>query len=293
MGLDILHCFVLGLELEKGGLLTLSTWLPSYLKMAHHIHHIAQKKLVATGPLSCDTPPNPGKLRGFERGLCYTGRSHYIKIFLGNFFCNGPVAFRNGILSRIIGQPRAWVIGSESWKRSIARKVSDGVGVDGVGAKFPFFFFFGFLQFPRSRRLRDNRQQLPGNVQKTLKSLETNKKKRRKKKNKEKQKQWRKKKTKISGKRKKAKKKKKRAQKHKQNANTTEKRKKKEIHSNPIYTNPIKNFPNRGDDLVRISIAKLKINSPKYCTLNFWRIFWCNVITSVTSKYSQEFNLLY
>ena len=36
------------------------------------------------------------------------------KIFLGIFFCNGPVAFRNGILSRIIGQPRAWVIGSES-----------------------------------------------------------------------------------------------------------------------------------------------------------------------------------
>ena len=35
--------------------------------------------------------------------------------YVGGFlFCNGLVAFRNGILSRIIGQPRAWVIGSES-----------------------------------------------------------------------------------------------------------------------------------------------------------------------------------
>ena len=34
--------------------------------------------------------------------------------FRGIVFCNGPVACRNGILSRIIGQPRAWVIGSES-----------------------------------------------------------------------------------------------------------------------------------------------------------------------------------
>ena len=106
-----------------------------------------------------------------------------------------------------------------------------------------------------------------------------------------------KKKTKISGKKEKGKeqkrKEKQRVQKHKQNANTTEKRKEKEIHSNPIYTNPIKNFPNRGDDLVRISIAKLELIPPKYSTFNFWRIFWCNVITSVTSKYSQEFNLLY
>ena len=36
------------------------------------------------------------------------------KYFWGIFICNGPVACRNGILSRIIGQPRAWVIGSES-----------------------------------------------------------------------------------------------------------------------------------------------------------------------------------
>ena len=42
-----------------------------------------------------------------------------------------------------------------------------------------FFLIFGFLQFPHSRRLRDNRQQLSGNVQKTLKSLEKNKKKQR------------------------------------------------------------------------------------------------------------------
>ena len=66
--------------------------------------------------------------------------------------------------------PELGIIGSESWKRSIARKVSDGVDVD---AKFPFFL--GFLQFPCSRRQRDNRQQLPRNVQKTLKSLEKKK----------------------------------------------------------------------------------------------------------------------
>ena len=36
------------------------------------------------------------------------------KYFWGIFICNGPVAFRNGILSCIIGEPRAWVIGSES-----------------------------------------------------------------------------------------------------------------------------------------------------------------------------------
>ena len=82
-----------------------------------------------------------------------------------------------------------------------------------------------------------------------------------------------------------------RSQKHKQNASMTEKRKKN--HSDPIYTDPIKNFPNRSDDLIRFSIAKLKINSPKILHIKFWRIFWCNVITSVTSKYSQEFNLLY
>ena len=52
-------------------------------------------------------------------------------------------------------------------------------------------------------------------------------------------------------------------QKHKQNANTTDKRIKKEIHRNPIYTNPIKKIPKRGDDLVRFSIAKLKTNCPK------------------------------
>ena len=70
--------------------------------------------------------------------FCNPERQHYIKIFVGTFFCNGPAAFRNGILSRIIGQSRAWIIGSESWKRSIAQKISDGVGVDGVGAKSLF-----------------------------------------------------------------------------------------------------------------------------------------------------------
>ena len=71
----------------------------------------------------------------------------------------------------------------------------------------------GVLQFPRSRRLRDNRQQLPRNVHKTLKPLETNKKK------------WRcenKNKTKKNKQRKNNK-----NTKHKQNPNTTEKRKRK------------------------------------------------------------------
>ena len=53
------------------------------------------------------------------------------------------------------------------------RKVSDRVGVNGVGAKFPFFAVF--WSFPRGRRLRDNRQHLPGNVQKTLDSPEPKK----------------------------------------------------------------------------------------------------------------------
>ena len=44
---------------------------------------------------------------------------------------------------------------------------------DRVGAKFPFFA--GFLQFPHSRRLRDNRQQLPGNMQKTHQDAKTKK----------------------------------------------------------------------------------------------------------------------
>ena len=115
------------------------------------------------------------------------------------------------------------------------------------------------MQFPCSRRLRDNRQQLPGNVQKTLKSLETNKKnKKQNKKSEEKRK--RKKAQKLNEERERERE---RVQKHKQNANTTEKRKKKEIHSNPIYTNLIKNFPSRSDDLVRFSIAKLKMNCPQ------------------------------
>ena len=67
------------------------------------------------------------------------------KYFRGIFICNGPVTFRNGILSRTIGQPRAWIIGSESSKRSIARKVSDGVGVDGGRSQIPFLQ--GFCSF--------------------------------------------------------------------------------------------------------------------------------------------------
>ena len=63
------------------------------------------------------------------------------------FFCNGSVSFRNGI-------------------ERIARKVSDGIGADGVRAKFPF------LQFSPWPKTKDNRQQLPGNVQKTLNSAE-------------------------------------------------------------------------------------------------------------------------
>ena len=50
----------------------------------------------------------------FHRLRLLDERQHYIKIFLRFFFRNGSVAFRDGILSRIVGQPRAWVIGSES-----------------------------------------------------------------------------------------------------------------------------------------------------------------------------------
>ena len=46
-------------------------------------------------------------------------------------------------------------------------KVSDGVGVDGGRSEIPFFFA-GFCGFPMAED-RDNRQQLPGNVQRTLK----------------------------------------------------------------------------------------------------------------------------
>ena len=56
-------------------------------------------------------------------------------------------------------------------------------------------------------------------------------------------------------------------QKERKNTNKMQTRqrnaKKRETHSNPIYTNTVKNFPNRGDDLVRLSIEKLKINCPK------------------------------
>ena len=53
----------------------------------------------------------------------------------------------------------------------LSRKVSDGVGVDGVGAKFPFLLLF--CSCPRSRRLRDNREHPPGNVKKTRNCPET------------------------------------------------------------------------------------------------------------------------
>ena len=48
---------------------------------------------------------------------------------------------------------------------------------------------------------------------------------------------------------------------------------KKQIHSNPICTNPLKNFPNRSDDLIRFSIAKLKINFPKILHIKFLENF--------------------
>ena len=47
----------------------------------------------------------------------------------------------------------------------------------------------------------------------------------------------------------------------------------KQIHSNPICTNPLKNFPNRSDDLIRFSIAKLTINFPKILHIKFWENF--------------------
>ena len=156
------------------------------------------------------------------------------------------------------------------------------------------YLFFGFLQFPCSRRLRDNRQQLPGNVPKTLKSFDMNKKKGKRKRNKNKEKQKKTGNTKKSGKGKrrikggktKTTKMKKKERKTQAKCKHDRETQKKEIHSNPIYTNTIESFPNRGDDLVGLI-------APKYCTLNFCRVFRCNVITSVTSKYSQEFNLLY
>ena len=97
------------------------------------------------------------------------------KYFGGIFVCNGPVAFLNGILSRIIGQPRDWVIGSESSQRSIAWKVSDRVGVDGVVVKFPFFFFRVFAVSPKPKT-EGQSTAAAWKCAETLKSLETNKK---------------------------------------------------------------------------------------------------------------------
>ena len=50
------------------------------------------------------------------------------------------MAFRIGILSRIMVSPELGSLGL------ILEKVSDGVGVDGVGEKFPFLS--GFCCFP-------------------------------------------------------------------------------------------------------------------------------------------------
>ena len=103
-----------------------------------------------------------------------------------------------------------------------------------------------FCSFPRSRRLRDSRQQLPRNVQKTLNSPETKKTKKAKttKKNK---KGRRKAKKKGANKTKKRKRAKQKIQKCKHDRDTKKQQKETgEIHSNPIYTNPIKNFPKMG-----------------------------------------------
>ena len=80
---------------------------------------------------------------------------------------------------------------SATWKW-IDRRVSDGVGVDGVGAKFPFFAVF--CSFPRGRKLRDHRQQLPANVQKTLNSPQPKKNAKNKEKNNEEKRRKKKKK---------------------------------------------------------------------------------------------------
>ena len=85
--------------------------------------------------------------------------------------------------------------------------------------------------FPRGRRLRANRQQLPGNVQKTQNSLET-------------------KKTKQNV-----------TKKDRESQN--KKTKKKIITPSPIYTNPIQNFPTKGlfEAISRTNLKRLKITS--------------------------------
>ena len=131
------------------------------------------------------------------------------------------------------------------------RKVSDGVGADGVGAKFPLLQFF--CSFPRGRKLRDHRQQLPANVQNTLNSPQTKKnvkneekRKRQKKKKTKKNEKKKKKKSQKRGKNENLKKERKTQAKCKHDRETKKKRKEREIHSNPIYTNPIENFPRVG-----------------------------------------------
>ena len=61
----------------------------------------------------------------------------------GEFFC------AMGRWFAVMGSSLVSLVGSESWKRSIARKVSDGVGVDGVGSKFPFLRVFAVSPWPK------------------------------------------------------------------------------------------------------------------------------------------------
>ena len=96
---------------------------------------------------------------------------HYIKICLGIFFVMGRWLSVTGSSLIPLVSAELGSLGLSLEKGAWLGKFLDGVGVDGVGAEIPFFAVF--CSFPRGRRLRDNRQQLPGNVQKTLTFLET------------------------------------------------------------------------------------------------------------------------
>ena len=106
------------------------------------------------------------------------GRSHYIKICLGNlFFCNGPVAFCNEILSRITDW--VWVLKKEHRSESFWR------------GRCKNFLFFGFCSSPLAEdwgTIDSNCLEMCRKHSNLLRRIKTKEKQRKRKKNKEKRK---------------------------------------------------------------------------------------------------------
>ena len=144
----------------------------------------------------------------------------------------------------------------------------------GVGAKFPFWEFWQFSLWPKTEGQSTatawkcaEKHSILWSKKRNEEKCEENIEKQRKAKIKKQEKQQKQKQKKYESENQKQKKSAKMQTKCKHDRET---RKKEEIHSNPICTNPSKNFPDYGDDLV--SRLQIPNSEPRNLTRDFFDV---------------------